>query len=359
MTHALFTPITLRGLEIRNRIWVPPMCMYSALAEDGVVTPFHLMHYGSFARGGAGAIIVEATGVVPEGRISPRDLGLWNDVQRDALVPIVQLAHDHGAAIGIQLAHAGRKASTHPGWGTESSGSLGADEGAWRTVAPSAIPFPGLDEPEALDAAGIDAVVEAFAASAVRAAQAGFDLVEVHAAHGYLLHEFLSPLSNERTDEYGGDLAGRARLLLRVVDAVREAVGEDMPMLVRLSGTDWLEGGLTVEEVGQVGAWLSEHGVDMLDVSSGGNLHPAPIPVGPGYQVPLAASVKQASGLPTAAVGMIDEPFQAEQVVATGQADVVLLGREMLRDQNFPIRAARALRFAGHYITPQYERAHS
>ncbi|MFC7374430.1 MULTISPECIES: NADH:flavin oxidoreductase/NADH oxidase [unclassified Brachybacterium] len=358
MTHALFDPITLRSLEVRNRIWVPPMCQYSVHEQDGKATDWHLMHYGSFARGGVGAIIVEATGVVPEGRIAPQDLGLWNDEQRDALARIVDLVHDQGAAIGIQLAHAGRKASTHPEWGTDGSGSLTEDDGGWETVGPSAEPFPGLKAPRALDAAGIDETVEAFVASSRRAVQAGFDLVELHGAHGYLLHEFLSPLSNLRTDEYGGSLENRARLLLRVVDAVREEIGEQMPMLVRLSATDWVEGGLTADEVGQVGAWLKEHGADMLDISSGGNYVPAQIPVGPGYQVPLATAVRAASGLPTAAVGMIDEPFQAEQIVATDLADVVLLGREMLRDQNFALRAARALRHEGAYIPPQYGRAH-
>lgn len=358
MTHALFTPITLRSLEIRNRIWVPPMCQYSVDTLDGIPTPWHLMHYGSLARSGAGAIIVEATGVVPEGRISPTDLGLWNDAQRDALAPIVELAHSQGAAMGIQLAHAGRKASTHPEWGTEGSGSLTEEEGGWETVGPSEAPFPGLKAPRALDAAGINGVVRAFVASARRAVEAGFDMIELHGAHGYLLHEFLSPLSNHREDEYGGSLENRSRLLLEIVDAVRDEIGEEMPLLVRLSGTDWLEGGLDVDEVGQVGAWLKEHGVDLLDISSGGNQSPAPIPVGPGYQVPLATAVRAASGLPTGAVGMIDEPFQAEQIVATGLADVVLVGREMLRDPNFPLRAARAVRYDAAFIPPQYTRAH-
>lgn len=358
MTRMLFSPITLRDLEIRNRIWVPPMCMYSAMAEDGVATPWHLMHYGSFARGGAGAIIIEATGVSAEGRISPRDLGLWNEAQRDALVPIVDLAHQQGAAIGIQLAHAGRKASTYAGWGTEKTGSLSAEDGAWQTVGPSPVAFPGLEAPQALDAAGIDQVIEDFTTSARLAVQAGMDLLEIHAAHGYLLHEFLSPLSNLRTDEYGGDLENRARLLVEVVDAVRAEIGESLPLLVRFSATDWLEEGLSVEEVGRVGLRLAEHGVDMLDVSSGGNMHPAPIPVGPGYQVPLAAELRATTGLPTAAVGMIDEPFQAEQIVATGLADVVLVGREMLRDPNFPLRSARAVRYDAAFIPPQYTRAH-
>ncbi|WP_114854745.1 NADH:flavin oxidoreductase/NADH oxidase [Brachybacterium sp. YJGR34] len=358
MTHALFDPLTLRDLEVRNRIWVPPMCQYSVHERDGRATDWHLMHYGALARGGAGAVIVEATGVVPEGRIAPQDLGLWNDEQREALTPIVELVHSQGAAIGIQLAHAGRKASTHPEWGTGGEGSLSAQEGGWETVAPSAIAFPGLETPRALDAQGIEEVVTAFADAAGRAAEAGFDLVEIHAAHGYLLHEFLSPLSNRREDEHGGSLENRSRLLLRVVDAVRARVGEAMPVLVRLSGTDWVEDGLSVEEVGAVGALLKEHGVDLLDISSGGNITPAPIPVGPGYQVPLATAVRAASGLPTAAVGMISEPFQAEQILATELADVVLIGRELLRDPNFPLHAARALRHDGAYIPPQYARAH-
>ncbi|MEE1617495.1 NADH:flavin oxidoreductase/NADH oxidase [Brachybacterium sp. J153] len=358
MTRTLFTPIRLRDLEIRNRLWVPPMCQYSALGLDGRATSWHLMHYGALARGGAGAIIVEATGVVPEGRISPTDLGLWDDAQRDALVPIVELAHAQGAAIGIQLAHAGRKASTHPEWGTDGSGSLRADEGGWQTVGPSAIPFPGLGAPVALDADGIDQVVEAFAAAARRAVEAGMDLVEIHAAHGYLLHEFLSPLSNQRTDEYGGSLENRARLLLRVVDAARAVIPAGMPLLVRLSATEWVDGGFDLEETGQMGRWLGEHGVDLLDISTGGNITPAPIPVGPGYQTPAATSVRAASGLPVGAVGMIDEPFQAEQILATGLADVVLVGRALLRDANLPLHAARALRVDDPYIPAQYRRAH-
>lgn len=311
MTRAVFDPITLRGLEIRNRLWIPPMCQYAVDAQDGVATDWHLMHLGSLARGGAGVVTVEATGVTPEGRISPQDLGLWNDAQRDALSRITDLIHAQGAQAAIQLAHAGRKASTWRAWGPRPGGNVPAEHGGWQSVGPSEIPFDGLEAPEALDAAGIDAVVAGFVAAARRAVDAGFDLLELHGAHGYLLHEFLSPLSNDRTDEYGGSLENRARLLLRVVDAVRAEVGEAVQ-----------------------------------------------IPVGPGYQLPFASAVRRSSGLPVAAVGMIDDPFQAEQIVALDQADVVLVGRESLRDPNFPIRTADALRYDMPYKPGPYERAY-
>ncbi|WP_333619173.1 NADH:flavin oxidoreductase/NADH oxidase [Dietzia sp.] len=356
MSHAALEPITLRGTTFRNRIWVPPMCQYIVEKEDGVPTPWHLMHIGSFARGGAGAVIVEATGVVPEGRISPRDLGLWNDEQRDAFAPIVRFAQSLGAKVGIQLAHAGRKASTHPEWGTDGSGSLTPDEGGWQTVAPSAIAFEGLDAPVALDTDGIADIVRAFTTSARRAVDAGFDFLEIHGAHGYLIHSFLSPLSNHREDSYGGDLERRARILLEIVDAVRAEVGEEIPLLVRLSATDWTDGGLTVAETAQVATWLGERGVDLVDVSTGGNVL-AEIPVGPGYQVPAATAVREASGVPVAAVGMIDEPKQAEQIVATGLADVVLVGREYLRDPNFALNAAASLRVDVNYAPKPYHRA--
>lgn len=362
MTQHLLTPITLRDLTVRNRIWVPPMCQYSVAARDGVATPWHLMHYGSFARGGAGAIIVEATGVLPEGRISPQDLGLWNDAQRDALVPVVELVHSLGAAIGIQLAHAGRKASTQPEWGTPHPGaSLPEADGGWTTVAPSAKAYADLAAPEALDEAGIDHVVRAFADSARRAVDAGFDMIEIHAAHGYLLHEFLSPLSNHRTDSYGGDLAGRARLLLRIVDEVRALIPGGMPLLVRISASEWVEGGFDLGEATQLVTWLTEHGVDMVDVSSGGNT-PLPegsrIPVGPGYQTPLAAHLRTHTAMPISAVGMIDEPFQAEHVLATGQADVIRVGRAFLRDPSWGLHASLALRGDEELIPAQYRRAY-
>lgn len=358
MSRALFDPITLRGVEIRNRIWIPPMCQYSVDAQDGVPTDWHLMHLGSLARGGAGAVIVEATGVVPEGRISPQDLGLWNDTQRDEFRRITDLIHSQGAKAGIQLAHAGRKASTWREWGVRPEGNVPPAHGGWQPVGPSPIAFPGLATPTELDATGIRGVVQAFVAAARRAVEAGFDLLELHGAHGYLLHEFLSPLSNQRTDEYGGTLENRARLLLEVTDAVRAEVGEGVPLIMRLSATDWTEGGWTPEETEQVSAWLGERGIDLISVSSGGNVADAVIPVGPGYQLAFATAVKERTGLPVAAVGMIDEPFQAEQIVALGQADVVLVGRESLRDPNFPIRAAQALRYEMPYKPAQYERAY-
>jgi 2,4-dienoyl-CoA reductase-like NADH-dependent reductase (Old Yellow Enzyme family) len=357
MSHLLFEPLTLRGLTFRNRIWVPPMCQYMVSTNDGVPAPWHTVHYGSMARGGAGAVIVEAAGVTPEGRISPNDLGIWSDEQRDAFAPIVDFMHSQGAAAGIQLAHAGRKASTYPEWGSEGSGSLPADEGGWQTVAPSPVAFDGLDEPHALTEVEIAEVVSTFRAAARRSLDAGFDFVEIHAAHGYLLHEFLSPLSNTRTDSYGGSLENRARLLLEIVDATRAEVGEDVPVLVRVSATDWVEGGQTLEDTITVSGWLKDHGVDLVDVSSGGNAI-AQIPVGPGYQTTFAADIRQRADVPTAAVGLITEPFQAEHVLATGQADVVLLGREYLRDQNFALRAADALRHEIDYMPAAYHRAY-
>ncbi|WP_159573524.1 NADH:flavin oxidoreductase/NADH oxidase [Curtobacterium sp. 18060] len=358
MTRALFEPITLRGLEVRNRIWIPPMCQYMVDAQDGIPTDWHLMHLGSLARGGAGAVIVEATGVVPEGRISPQDLGLWNDEQRDAFHRITDFIHSQGAAAGIQLAHAGRKASTWREWGDRPDGNVPTGHGGWQPVGPSPIAFPGLHVPTELTIDGIAGVVHAFAAAARRAVNAGFDILEIHGAHGYLLHEFLSPLSNEREDQYGGSLENRARALLETVDVIRDEVGAAVPLVVRLSATDWTEGGWEQEETNTVSAWLGDHGVDLVSVSTGGNVAAPSIPVGPGYQLPHATSVKQATGLPVAAVGMIDDPFQAEQIVALGQADVVLVGRESLRDPNFPIRAAAALRYDMPYKPAVYERAY-
>lgn len=361
MSKKLFDPLTLRGLTVRNRVWVPPMCQYAAVARDGVATAWHMVHYGGFARGGAGAIIVEATGVTPEGRISDKDLGLWNDEQRDALAPIVDFVHTQGAAIGIQLAHAGRKGSFWPEWGEwgvdRAHTSQPVEEGGWETLAPSALAFEGIAAPRAAEISDIDETVDAFAAAARRAVDAGFDLLEIHGAHGYLIHEFLSPLSNTRTDSYGGSLENRARLLLRIVDAVRAEAGTEIPLLVRLSATDWVEGGLTLEDTIEVVHRLRERGVDMIDVSTGGNA-PADIPVGPGYQVPFSEGIRSATGMPTGAVGLILEPAQAEQILLTGQADVVLLGREMLRDPNFALRAAASLGHPAPPIPLPYHRAH-
>lgn len=349
----LFSPVDIRSLTVRNRLWVSPMCMYSA--EDGLVQEWHLTHLAQFASGGAGLIVAEATAVVPEGRITPRDAGLWNDEQRDAWAPIVAAIHSRGAAAGIQLAHAGRKASTWWPWAAE-RGSVPEQEGGWVTAAPSAVAFEGYAVPAALDADGIDAVVSGFGAAARRAVEAGFDVLEIHAAHGYLLHQFLSPLSNLRGDEYGGPLENRARLLLRVVEAVRATVGEDVPLFVRISATDHAEGGFTPEEAATVGEWAAGRGADLIDVSSGGLVAHQQTSVAPGYQVPLAEGVRQGGRIPVSAVGLITAAAQAEQVLVDGAADAIFAGREWLRDPHFALRAAHEL---GAEIAwpPQYERA--
>lgn len=357
MPRLLFEPITLRGMTARNRLWVPPMCQYSVDAHDGVATDWHLVHLGGLARGGAGVVVVEATAVTPQGRISPKDLGLWNDQQQKALAPIVEFIHSQGAKAGIQLAHAGRKASTYPHLPDAPHGSIPTGEGGWTTVAPSAHAFPGLDVPQALDQAGINSIVSAFVAAARRAADAGFDVIEIHGAHGYLLHEFLSPLSNTREDSYGGTLANRARLLLEVVDAVRAEIGEHIALMVRLSAVDWLDDGLTIEDTVEVVHCLKARGVDLIDVSSGANM-PAKIPAGPGYQTVFAQNIRHHTGIPTAAVGLITEPFQAEHILATGQADVVLIGRESLRNPNFPLHAAQTLRHKIPPVPRPYHRAY-
>ena len=357
LSRLLFEPITLRGVTARNRLWVPPMCQYSAEGQDGVATDWHMVHLGGLARGGAGAIIVEATAVTPQGRISRQDLGLWNDEQRDALAPIVAFMRSQGTVAGIQLAHAGRKASTYRPFDPEHSGSMSVADGGWDTVAPSATAYPGLAVPQALDQDGIDEIITAFVSAARRAVDAGFELLEIHGAHGYLLHEFLSPLSNDRNDEYGGSLANRARLLIEVVDAVRAEVGETVPLLVRLSAVDWVDDGLTIDDTVQVVEWLRDHGVDLIDVSSGANM-PAKIPSGPGYQVSFAETIRRRTGVPTAAVGLITEPFQAEHILVTEQADVVLTGRESLRNADFPIHAAQVLRHKTPPTPVQYHRAY-
>jgi len=331
------------------------MCQYSVEAHDGVPTDWHLVHLGSFARGGAGLVMAEATGVVPEGRITPGDTGLWNDVQRDAWARIVTFIHSQGALAGVQLAHAGRKASTHVPW--EGDGSVEADAGGWETVAPSAIAFPGYATPRELTAAEIEALPGAWAAAATRAISAGFDLVEIHSAHGYLLHEFLSPLSNERTDQWGGSLENRARLLLDVVRAVRAAVGPDTPVFVRLSATDWSEpAGWTLEDTVTVSRWATEAGADLMDVSSGGLIPGVRIPTGPGYQVPFAHAVRSQADAVVASVGQITSGVQAEQIIATGEADAVLVAREFLRDPHLPLRAAHDLGVELDYWPNQYLR---
>jgi 2,4-dienoyl-CoA reductase-like NADH-dependent reductase (Old Yellow Enzyme family) len=355
MTAALFTPLSVRGTSVRNRIWVAPMCQYSVESRDGVPTPWHLAHLGALARGGAGLVMAEATAVVPEGRITAWDLGLWNDAQRDAFAPIVDFMHAQGASAGIQLAHAGRKASTYRDW--SGKGTQAIADGGWETVAPSAVAFEGYDAPRAMTVGEIDAVVAAFGAAARRAVEAGFDVVEIHAAHGYLLHQFLSPLSNLRDDEYGGALENRARFLLAVVREVREAVGPDVPIFVRMSATDWVEPeGWTLEQTETVAGWAHAAGADLFDISSGGLIPGVRVPSGPGFQVHLASAVREATRAPVTAVGQIAEPALAEQIVASEGADAVFIGRAFLRDPHFALRAAHELGVTVDYWPRQYAR---
>ncbi|MFN2537347.1 MAG: NADH:flavin oxidoreductase/NADH oxidase [Mycobacteriales bacterium] len=334
---SLFSPLTLRSTTLKNRIVVSPMCMYSSV--EGLPTDWHLAHLGSFAVGGAALVMTEASAVSPEGRISPDDAGIWNDEQAASWARVVAFVHDQGALAGVQLAHAGRKASTYRP-GHDKRGTIPSGEGGWVAVAPSPIAFGRYAEPMALDDQGIAKVRTDFTAAARRATAAGFDVVELHAAHGYLLHEFLSPLSNQRDDGYGGSFDNRAKLLLEVVEDVRVAF--DGLLLVRISGQDWTPGGWTVEESQQLAPLLHERGVDLIDVSSGGLHHEQQITIGPGYQVPFSRALKQV-GATTGTVGLITEPRQAEDILAADDADVVLLARELLRDPHWPLRAAREL----------------
>ncbi|MGY4901695.1 NADH:flavin oxidoreductase/NADH oxidase [Streptomyces sp. 900116325] len=348
----LFEPRTLRSLVIPNRVWMAPMCQYSAEAvgpNAGVATDWHFAHLAARAAGGTGLILTEATAVSPEGRISPADLGIWNDTQVAALRRITAFIKSQGSVAGIQLAHAGRKASTAAPW--LGGGPVGPDEHGWQPVAPSPLPFDeGHPVPHELTVDEIHGVVDQFREAARRAVDAGFEVAEVHGAHGYLVGQFLSPHSNRRTDQYGGSFDNRVRFALQVVDAVREVWPEDLPVFFRISATDWLtendeddREGWTVDETVQLAKELQAHGVDLLDVSSGGNAANARITTGPGYQVPFAARVREETSLPVAAVGLITEPQQAEKIVADGQADAVLLGRELLRSPSWAQHAAREL----------------
>jgi 2,4-dienoyl-CoA reductase-like NADH-dependent reductase (Old Yellow Enzyme family) len=349
----LFAPLRLRDVTLRNRVLVSPMCQYSC--QDGLANSWHLVHLGSRAVGGAGAVFVEATAVEPEGRISPEDMGLWSDAHTAALAPIAAFVRAQGAVAGIQLAHAGRKASTRRPW--EPRGVVPAAEGGWTPVAPSPIPFaPGDPAPRTLDEAGIERVVSAFAAAARRALDAGFDLVEIHAAHGYLLHEFLSPLSNARTDAWGGALENRTRLLRQVVERVRNVWPERLPLFVRISATDWVPGGWDVDQAVALARELSPLGVDLIDVSSGGTAHDAVVPVGPGFQTPFATRIRREAGIATGAVGLITSPAQADQIIRNQEADAVLLARAMLRDPYWPLHAAWELGLDAAW-PPQYLRA--
>lgn len=350
----LFSPVTFRGITLPNRIAVSPMCEYSS--TDGFANDWHLVHLGSRAVGGAGLVLTEAAAVLAEGRITPNDLGIWKDEHIAPLARIVEFIHGQGVRAGIQLAHAGRKASMNRPWDGERL--LGPAENGWTNVAaPSAIPFNDhYAQPQVLDEAGLAAVPQAFAEAARRALAAGFDVVEIHAAHGYLLHEFLSPLSNRRTDAYGGSFANRIRLLVETVDAVRGVWPERLPLFVRISATDWTEGGWDVAESVELARVLKQHGVDLIDVSSGGNVSGATIPTGPGYQVPFAERIRYQAEIATGAVGQITSPVQADQIIRNQQADLVLLAREMLRDPYWPLHAAEALNTTTSW-PPQYLRA--
>jgi len=353
----VFAPLNIRSTTFRNRLWVPALCQYSVEKRDGVPTDWHLVHLGAFAMGGAGLIVTEATAVAPIGRISPNDTGIWNQTQVEAWSRITAFLHERGAVAGIQLAHAGRKASTHRGWAPAKTGTVSPDDGGWPTVGPSAVAFGDYAVPRALSVEEIHAVVAEFGAAAKRAVVAGFDLVEIHAAHGYLLHQFLSPLSNRRTDEYGGSLENRARIVLEVVRAVREAVGDEMPVFVRFSATDYAEGGWNQADTATVSAWAKDAGADFFDISTGGNVSGVTIPLSPGYQVPFADFVGTTAGVPVNAVGLITTAAQAEEIVASGRADAVMLGREMMRDPHFPLRAAHELGVEVDYWPEAYVRA--
>lgn len=337
---ALFSPLTIRGTTFANRAWVSPMCQYSAV--DGVPNDWHLVHLGSLAAGGAGLVFTEATAVTATGRISPADTGIWTDGQAEAWSRIVAFVRDRQTVPGIQLAHAGRKASTQAPW-------VGRDhvdpaDGGWDdVVAPSAIPFGDLPAPHELGLDEVAGIVAAFRAAAVRADEAGFEVAEIHAAHGYLIHEFLSPLSNSRTDAYGGGFDNRVRLALEIAETVREVWPEDRPLFVRLSATDWVDGGWDIDQTVALARLLKDRGVDLIDTSSGGISPRAQIPLSPGYQVPFAARVKREAGIRTGAVGLITDAAQAEAVIAAGEADAVLLARAMLRNPHWPQAAAAEL----------------
>ncbi len=337
----LFSPLTLRTVTFRNRIFVSPMCQYSS--RNGLPTDWHLVHLGSRAVGGAGLVMVEATAVSPSGRISPDDSGIWSDVHTDAFKPIASFIRNHGAVPGIQLAHAGRKASTDSPW--RGAGPVSPERGGWQPLAPSAIPYgSGYSVPRELAEADLDKIEEQFTFAAQRAYEAGFQVVEIHMAHGYLFHQFLSPLTNHREGRYGGSLENRLRFSLETAKAVRDAWPASLPLFIRISCTDWVEKGWDLIQSIELCRGFKEAGVDLIDCSSGGLVPDAKIPAGPGYQVPFAAAIRQQVGIATGAVGLITEPAQAEQIISTGQADAVLLAREFLRDPYWPLHAARATR---------------
>ena len=335
-----FSPLKIRDVTFRNRLTISPMCQYSS--NNGFANNWHLVHLGSRAVGGAGLVIQEATAVSPEGRISPGDLGLYLDEHIEKLQSITSFILEHGAVPGIQLAHSGRKASC--AIPLKGGRQISEMDGGWQTVAPSALPFYQEDiVPAALDSAGIDKIITDFKDAALRALKAGYKVIEIHAAHGYLIHEFLSPLSNHRTDNYGGSFENRIRLLLEIIKSIQAVWPQNLPLFVRISATDWMEGGWTADEAVQLSSILKLNGVDLIDCSSGGNVLHAKIPFAPGFQVPFAERIKNEAGIMTGAVGLITEPQQAEDILSRGQADLILIARASLRDPNFPLHAAQAL----------------
>jgi len=338
----LFDPVSIRGLTIRNRVWLPPMCQYSVTNRDGIANQWHLVHYGARAAAGFGLMVIEATGVRPEGRITVQDLGLWDDSQIGGFEKITSFCHQYGTAVAVQLGHSGRKGSTWPDQPTASAGVQPIDQGGFTPVGPTDDPFPGLATPHALTTDEVAAIPGDFAAAARRADAAGIDVVEIHAAHGYLLHQFYSPLSNTRTDIYGGDFDGRTRLTREVVEAVRAVWPKSKPLFVRVSATDWVEDGWNCDDTVRLSKILGDMGVDLIDVSTGGNITTS-IPLGPGYQVRFAEQVRREAQILTTAVGLITEPSQAEQILRSGQADAVMIGREALRNPGWPEQAAAAL----------------
>jgi 2,4-dienoyl-CoA reductase-like NADH-dependent reductase (Old Yellow Enzyme family) len=348
-----FTPLNLRGVQFRNRIWVSPMCEYSS--HDGMPNDWHLVHLGSRAVGGAGLVMAEATAVTADGRISAKDTGIWNDEQAKAWSRITDFIRSQGAVPGVQLAHAGRKASTEPPF-APTQGSVSEAEGGWPTLAPSAVAFEGYATPREMTLEDLRDVKASFVDAAVRAHRAGFEVIELHAAHGYLLHQFLSPLSNKRDDEYGGDFSGRTRFVLEVAEAVRAAWPDNLPMLVRLSATDWVEGGWSLDDSVELAGLLKSRGIDLVDASSGGLVRDAKIVVGPGYQVPFADAIKKKAGIPTAAVGMIDNAKQIEQILGDGSADALFIARQFLRDPYLPLHVAHELDYDIEWPV-QYQRA--
>ena len=339
--NKLFSPLRIRGIELKNRIAVSPMCQYSSY--NGIPTEWHLIHLGSRAVGGAALIIQEATAVSPEGRISPDDAGIWNDIQMEAYKRITAFIISQNCVPGIQLAHAGRKGSTYSPW--KGTGEVRKEDGGWQTISPSPINFTdNFPSPKEMDKGDIKKVVDDFCQAANRSIKAGFKLIELHMAHGYLVHEFLSPLSNLRDDGYGGSLESRCRFAIEIAKGVRGAIPEDFPLFARISSSDWIEGGWSIEDSVLLSKKLKEVGVDLVDCSSGGNAPKAPIPAGPGYQIPFSERIKKDVGILTGGIGFITSPEQADQIIRTGQADIVLLAREILRNPYWPLNAAKVLK---------------